>query len=135
MSKGLAPLTYRQQALMIGYLTLGEGFPFIAVELDRSVLAVELAYNNIISTLQNEGRIAADISCAIPPEKTEKPKTKDKWKPRKFRVLGSAVRRAQRSPIDVTANLMNDPAFAEFERSLKRPPAFREEPRYGKRIF
>lgn len=135
MSKALAPLTYRQQALLVGYLAFGESYSYIASELGRSVLAVELAYQNILAAFEEANLATSPIIRASPLPEPPKPNTPKKWQQRKFRVLASVARQSPDLPVDVTAQVMGDPETAAFERSLKRPPAYRKEPRYSKRKF
>lgn len=121
MSKALAPLTYRQQALMVGYLSFGESIPFIASELERSVLAVELAYKHLIATFDGEDLITSPIRAPGSLPVPHKPSRKQKLAPRQFRVLKGAAFSAPDRPTDVTADLMRDPETAERERSFARP--------------
>lgn len=142
MIKATRPLTYRDQALLVGYTVLGEGMDFIAAELGRTQQATELAYKDILAAFQGidliplatpAARPKPPISPAQPAEAA--PKRVAKWQPRRFRVLPVLSRTQSAGTRDVTAALMGDPSAAAFERSLQSPPPFRPDPRYSKRIF
>lgn len=142
MTKIPAPLTYRDQALLVGYIFLGEGMDFIAAELGQSPLATELAYKDILSAIQGVDLVppAKPVSDdhgpkTTPPVAAASSETRvankrsagattshpAKWQLRRFRTIPSAVRQAERGPRDVTAALMGDPSAAAYERSLARP--------------
>ncbi|WP_428527112.1 hypothetical protein [Roseibium sp.] len=147
MTKTTAPLTYRDQALLVGYTFLGEGMDFIAAELGRSALATELAYKDILATLQGVDHVppvkpvsddhrpkttppvaaaSSETRAAYERSAGETTSHPAKWQPRRFRTLPSAVRQAQRGTRDVTAALMGDPSAAAYERSLARPATKRD---------
>jgi|GEM_PF-3961439 len=140
--QALKPFTYLEQATLVGFLALGEDYPFIAEVLGRTVCEVHSAYDDISWTRRLMETLPDTVVIASTAPKKAAQDTpapspvavKPKWQPRRFRVLPT-LSRQPKGLRDVTAQLMGDPVAAAFERSLQSPPPFRPDPRYSKRIF
>lgn len=143
MSKGLAPLSYRQQALLIGYVLLGEESAFIGQELGLTAQRIDVEYKEILATFgvsvsmpePHPAAAAAPVAARSEPKPVEipEPVSPTKWQPRRFRTIAAKSKPVPDHPCDLTALLMGDPSAAAFERSLAQPAPFRPEPRYSKR--
>ncbi len=127
--------TYADQALLIGYLALGEDFPSIAHLIGKSETQIRDCWTTVSDLLAADVPAGSLPMTEAPRHLRERPqsapvstKTEDqtppqkpplkKWEPRKFRVSPFARSLAQRGPRDVTATLMGDPSAAQIERSL-----------------
>ncbi|QDG74433.1 hypothetical protein [Labrenzia sp. PHM005] len=140
MTPKTTPLTYLEQATLIGFLALGEDYPFIAEVLDRPVgdlrsVAAEIARTQQLAAVVSNTVVTSPAKtpkaqAVLPEPPPEKPKPK--WRPRRFRMLPIASRQAPRGTYDVTAALMGDPPAAAFERSLAKPAEIRPGRHSGK---
>ncbi|MGS4886117.1 hypothetical protein [Roseibium sp. MB-4] len=144
MSKGFAPLSYRQQALLIGYVFLGEESAFIGQELGLTAQRVDLEYKEILATFgvsvtkpePQPVAVASPVAARSKSKPVEipKPVSPTKWQPRRFRTIAAKSRQVPDHPCDLTARLMGDPSAAAYERSLAQPAPFRPEPSFTKRV-
>ncbi|MEP2707803.1 MAG: hypothetical protein ABJQ71_15245 [Roseibium sp.] len=127
--------TYSDQALLIGYLTLGEDFPSVAHLIGKSEAQIRDCWTKVSDLLAPDvppvslpmteaprqprkrpqpAPVSAEAEDQTPPQKSPL----KKWEPRKFRVSPFARSLAQHGQRDVTATLMGDPSAAQLERSL-----------------